>query len=44
MIRGYGVGQTLTLYVNGKYIFTTAAGSYQEMLNVVDSLVNQKRG
>lgn len=44
LIANYGVGATPTMYVNGKYIVTTSAGSYQEMLNVVDYLVQQERG
>jgi protein dithiol oxidoreductase (disulfide-forming) len=44
LIRNYGVAQTPTMYVNGKYIVTTGVGSYQEMLNVVDYLVDLERG
>ncbi|NKB31487.1 MAG: thioredoxin domain-containing protein [Pseudomonadales bacterium] len=44
LIRDYGVGQTPTMYVNGKYVVTLAVGSYQEMLNVVDYLVDLERG
>ena len=43
-IRDYGVAQTPTMYVNGKYVVTTAAGGYQEMLDVVDYLVSLERG
>lgn len=44
LIGSYGVGGTPTMYVNGKYVVTISAGSYQEMLNVVDFLVQQERG
>lgn len=44
LIQNYGVAQTPTMYVNGKYIVTLAVGSYQEMLNVVDYLVGLERG
>ena len=43
-LRDYGVAQTPTMYVNGKYIVTTAAGGYQQMLDVVDYLVGLERG
>ena len=41
----YGsAAQTPSIYVNGKYVVTTAVGSYQEMLNVVDYLVALESG
>lgn len=43
-IESYGPAQTPMIYVNGKYVVTTAAGSYQEMLNIVDFLVQTERG
>ncbi len=43
-IAQYGPAQTPMMYVNGKYVVTTAAGSYQEMLNVVNFLIEQERG
>lgn len=43
-ISDYGVVQTPTMYVNGKYVVTTSAGGYQQMLEVVDYLVSLERG
>ena len=43
-VRDYGVAQTPTMYVNGKYVVTTSAGGYQQMLDVVDYLVSLERG
>ena len=41
----YGnAAQTPSIFVNGKYVVTTAVGSYQEMLNVVDYLVALESG
>lgn len=44
-MNDYGNAGTPSLYVNGKYIVTLAdaGGSYQEMLNIVDFLVNKER-
>jgi len=43
-IQDYGVAQTPTMYINGKYIVTTDVGGYQQMLEVVDYLVSLERG
>lgn len=45
LMAQYGTAaQTPSIYVNGKYVVTTAVGSYQEMLNVVDFLVELESG
>lgn len=43
-VNSYGPAETPMIYVNGKYVVTTDAGSYQEMLNVVDFLIQTERG
>ena len=42
-IQDYGIAQTPTMYVNGKYVVTIEAGGYQQMLDVVDYLVSLER-
>ncbi|MGB0732146.1 MAG: thiol:disulfide interchange protein DsbA/DsbL [Pontibacterium sp.] len=39
----YGVDAVPMLFVNGKYRITTDAGTYQDMLKVVDYLVEKER-
>ncbi|MEQ8953674.1 MAG: thiol:disulfide interchange protein DsbA/DsbL [Gammaproteobacteria bacterium] len=43
-IAQYGPAETPMMYVNGKYVVTTAAGGYQEMLDVVNYLISLERG
>ena len=42
-LREYNVDAVPMLFVNGKYKVTTDAGSYQDMLKVVDYLVEKER-
>lgn len=44
LMAQYGPAQTPSLYVNGKYVVTVDVGSYQQMLDVVDYLVELERG
>jgi hypothetical protein len=45
LMAQYGTtAQTPSIYVNGKYVVTTAVGGCQEMLNVVDYLVELESG